>query len=52
MRVHESAGCKAFLCAGAHHVNNLIPHPEVAPVRVSILLVSESASADPPDHYD
>jgi hypothetical protein len=52
MRVHESAGCKAFLCAGAQHANYLLPNIEVAPERVSSLLISESAPADPPDHYD
>ena len=54
MRVNESAGCKAFLCAGAQHANHLLPNPniEVAPERVSILLISESAPADPTDHYD
>jgi hypothetical protein len=52
MRVTESAGCTTFLCAGAQHVNNLIPHPEVTPRRVSTLLISESAPADPIGHYD
>ena len=51
MRVNESAGCKAFPGAGAQHVNDLVPHPEVAPERVSILLISESAPADPTDPY-
>lgn len=52
MRVSESAGCKAFPDVGAQHLHGLVPHPEVAPERVSILLISEPAPADPTDHYD
>jgi hypothetical protein len=52
MRVSESAGCKAFPGAGAQHVNKAIPHPKVAPERVSILLIFESAPAHSTDHYD
>jgi hypothetical protein len=47
MRVTESAGSTTFLCAGAQHDNNLIPHSEVTPQRVSVLLNSEPAPAGP-----
>ena len=50
-RVNESVSCKTFPCAGAQHANYLLPNIEVAPERVSILLISESAPADSTDHY-
>lgn len=51
MRVSECVGCKAFPCTDVKHESYVIPGVEVAPERVSILLISEAAPADPADHY-
>lgn len=51
MRVNECVSCKAFPCTDVQHASYLIPSVEVAPERISILLISESAPADPTDHY-
>jgi uracil-DNA glycosylase len=51
MRVSECVGCKAFPCADVKHESYLIPSIELAPERVSVILISEAAPADPADHY-
>jgi len=51
MRVNEWIGCKTFPCTDVKHASYLIPDVEVDPERISILLISEAAPADPADHY-
>jgi uracil-DNA glycosylase len=51
MRISECVGCKAFPCADVKHESYVIPSVELDPERISILLISEAAPADPADHY-
>ena len=51
MRVSEFVGCKAFPCADVKHTCYLIPEIDVNPERISIVMISEAASADPADYY-
>lgn len=51
MRVSECVSCQAFPCTDVQHASYLIPDVEVAPERVAVLLISESAPANPADHY-
>jgi uracil-DNA glycosylase len=51
MRVSECVSCQAFPCTHVRHAGYVIPDVEVDPNRVSVLLISEAAPADPADHY-
>ncbi len=51
MRVSEWVSCQAFPCTDVRHACYVIPDVDVEPNRVSILLISEAAPADPADHY-
>ncbi len=51
MRVSDCVGCKMFPCSDVKHENYVIPGVEVDAQRISILLISEAAPADPADHY-
>jgi uracil-DNA glycosylase len=51
MRISECVGCKTFPCTDVKHESYVIPNIELDPERVSIILISEAAPADPADHY-
>ena len=51
MRVSEFVGCKAFPCADVKHACFLIPGVDVNPERISVVMISEAAPADPADYY-
>lgn len=52
MRVKDHVGCRAFPCTDVNHASYAIPNAAVAPERISIILISEAAPADPADGYD
>jgi uracil-DNA glycosylase len=51
MRISECVGCKTFPCADVKHENYVIPDIELEPERISVILISEAAPADPADGY-
>lgn len=51
MRVNQLIGCKDFPCGDVRHECYVVPDVEVDPQKVSIVLISESAPADPADFY-
>jgi uracil-DNA glycosylase len=51
MRISECVGCKTFPCTDVKHESYVIPSVELDPERISIILISEAAPADPADHY-
>jgi uracil-DNA glycosylase len=51
MKVNDYVGCTEFPCADVRHECYLIPHIEVDPKQVSIVMISEAAPADPGDYY-
>jgi len=51
LRISDCVGCKAFPCTDVKHESYVIPDVELAPERISIILISEAAPADPADHY-
>ena len=51
MRVSELVGCHDFPCADVKHECYVVPSADVDPARISIILISESAPADPADYY-
>ena len=51
IRVSDCVACQGFPCADVKHENYAIPGVELDPGRISIILISESAPADPADHY-
>ena len=51
MRASELVGCQNFPCADVKHDCYVVPGAEVDPARISIILISESAPADPADYY-
>ncbi len=51
MRPNTCIGCKTFPCADVNHAGYVVPGIDVDPARVSIILISEAAPADPAGHY-
>ena len=51
MNTSSSIRCSDFPCRGVHHSSCLVPYADIDPARVSILLISEVAPADPADYY-
>ena len=51
MRVSERIGCKGFPCGDVRHECCVVPDAHVEPQKVSIVLISESAPANPADFY-
>ena len=51
MRVSKRVQCKQFPCADVRHAAYNVPGLDVKPERISIVLVSEAAPADPNDYY-
>lgn len=51
MRVDERIGCAQLPCTDVEHGGLAIPHAEIDPAKVSILLISESAAAKAEDNY-
>jgi len=51
MRVTEQIQCDGFPCAGVNHDCYVVPDVDLDPEKVSIVLISEAAPADPNDHY-
>jgi uracil-DNA glycosylase len=51
MRISDCVGCKTFPCTDVKHESYVIPGVELAPERISVILISEAAPADPADHY-
>jgi uracil-DNA glycosylase len=51
MRVSDCVGCTVFPCADVRHESYVAPDVELDPERVSVILISEAAPADPVDHY-
>jgi len=49
MRIDECVGCKSFPCADVKHESYVIPGIELDVGRISVLLISEAAPADPAD---
>jgi uracil-DNA glycosylase len=51
MKVNEHVRCIDFPCADVCHERYIVPHIEVNPKQVSIVLISEATPPDPGDHY-
>lgn len=51
MRPSDVVRCETFPCADMRHEGYRVPAIEVAPERVSIVLISEAAALDPADDY-
>jgi uracil-DNA glycosylase len=51
MRTSEYITCQGFPCADVRHECFIVPALEVQPDKVSIVLISEAAPADPADYY-
>ncbi len=51
MRVNEFIGCSAFPCVDVRHECYMIPNVDVKPEKISIVMISEAAPADPGDYY-
>jgi uracil-DNA glycosylase len=51
MRVNECVACVDFPCADVLHPSYSVPGVEVDPQKISIVLISEAAPADPRDGY-
>lgn len=51
MRVSSFVQCERFPCADVRHESYIVPDIELEPDRVSIVLISEGAPANPADHY-
>jgi hypothetical protein len=43
--------CEDFPCTDVRHAGYLVPDVEIDPEKVSILMISECAPADPKDDY-
>jgi hypothetical protein len=51
MRTSDCIACKTFPCSDVRHECYIVPGIEIDPGRVSVVLISESAPADPADDY-
>jgi uracil-DNA glycosylase len=44
-------GCKEFPCADVRHALYVVPDVDVTPEKISIVMISEAAPANPDDYY-
>src|SRR3990170_3581376 len=51
MRISERFGCTHFPCTDVRHERYTLPDIDLDPARVSIILISEAAAAQPGDDY-
>lgn len=51
MQPNTCIGCKTFPCTDVNHAGYAVPGIDLDPARVSIILISEAAPADPAGHY-
>jgi uracil-DNA glycosylase len=51
MKINDCVGCTEFPCTDVRHECYLVPHIDVNPKQVSIVLISEAAPPDPDDYY-
>jgi uracil-DNA glycosylase len=51
MRPSACVGCKTFPCTDVRHECYVVPDIDVSPDKISIILISEAAPADPADYY-
>jgi hypothetical protein len=51
MRTNDGFGCQRFPCSDVKHECYCVPHIEVDPRKVSIILISEAAPANLEDYY-
>ncbi len=51
MRVSELVGCMTFPCADVQHACYRVPDIQVDPGKISLVMISEVAPADPADDY-
>lgn len=51
MQVNSYIGCQEFPCDDVKHDCYVLPNIEVNPDAISIIMISESAPADPRDYY-
>ena len=51
MRIADSVTCPTFPCADVNHAGFSVPPPHPEPARVRIVLISETAPANPADGY-
>lgn len=51
MRTSDGFGCQRFPCSDVKHECYCVPHIEVDPRKVSIILISEAAPANLEDYY-
>lgn len=51
MRVRDHIKCSEFPCVDIRPESYVVPGIDVNPARISIILISEAAPADPGDHY-
>ncbi len=51
MRMNQCIGCKAFPCTDVRHEGCIVPAFELEPEKISIVLISEAAPAEPGDDY-
>ena len=51
MQTRKYIKCERFPCSDVRHEGYLIPDIDIKPNRISIILISEAAPADPDDYY-
>lgn len=51
MRVNECVGCTQFPCVDVRHDLYIVPHIDVKPEDVVIVMIAEAAPPDPVDYY-
>ena len=51
MQVSKRIGCEGFPCTDVRHECYLVPGIDLQPEKVSIVMISEAAPADPKDYY-
>ena len=51
MQVSSQVVCRDFPCPDVRHEGYLVPASDVDPERISVVLISEAAAADPADDY-
>lgn len=51
MQMSHWVGCKEFPCMDVRHTAYIIPDVEMTPEKISIVMISEAAPANPGDYY-
>lgn len=51
MQPSACVGCKTFPCTDVRHECYIVPDIDVSPDKISVILISEAAPADPADYY-